>query len=57
MYQVWQSIEGPVINPTILREQMQKTTKEGAIWNALQWVLIDKIIKHDPAMWIVEQSD
>jgi hypothetical protein len=56
MYEVWQALAGPVINPTMLKEKMQKAAEKGAVWDAPSLALIDKVILHDPAVWIVEQS-
>jgi hypothetical protein len=33
MYEVWRLLEGPVINPTLVREMMVKTRDQGAVWD------------------------
>jgi hypothetical protein len=54
MYAVWRHLELPVINPTIVRKEMERTTAEGAVWHAAAWSLIDRVISVDPAVWVVE---
>ncbi len=56
MYEVWRGLEGPVINPTILRGKMEKSTEKGAVWASPAWALLDRIILHDPAVWIVSRG-
>lgn len=56
MYEVWQRLEGPVINPTLVRDLMSKTTAEGAVWDSAQWAIIDRVITIDPAVWILQKN-
>jgi hypothetical protein len=51
MYEVWRLLEGPVINPTLVREMMVKTRDQGAVWDVPVWSIIDRAIQHDPAVW------
>jgi hypothetical protein len=44
-------IEGPIINPTLVREMMVKTRDQGAVWDVPVWSIIDRAIQHDPAVW------
>jgi len=54
MYDVWQLLEGPVVNPTLVREAMIKSRDKGAAWDNVSWSLIDRVIAIDPAVWVVE---
>ena len=56
MYQVWKLLEGPIVNPTLVREMMVKTRDEGAFWDSLAWSIIDRAIQHDPAVWVVQPT-
>lgn len=53
MYEVWQRLRPPVLNPTLIRELMYKTTQEGAVWDSATWSIIDRTIAIDPAVWII----
>jgi hypothetical protein len=53
MYKVWRLLEGPVVNPTMVREAMHKSADQGAVWDTISWSLIDRVISLDPAIWIV----
>ena len=54
MYEAWKALKGPVINPALVREMMVKARDQGAVWDAPSWSVIDRVIQHDPAVWIVE---
>lgn len=43
MYNVWKSLEGPVISPELVKESMKKSSAKGAVWENSSWVLIDRI--------------
>ena len=53
MYGVWKLLEGPTVNPTLVREMMVKTRDRGAVWDVPVWSIIDRVIQHDSAVWIV----
>jgi len=53
MRDVWDLLNGPVLNPTRIREAMRLTTDAGAVWENSAWAIIDRVILHDPAVWIV----
>jgi hypothetical protein len=53
MYGVWQSLTGPVINPTVVRDEMIKSKNLGAVWDVPSWALIERIIESDRAVWLV----
>lgn len=57
MYSVWVLSEGPVINPTHLREKMDEATKLGAVWDQPAWALIDMVVSYDPAAWVITLDD
>ena len=44
MYDVWRSLEGPVVNPTMVKEAMLKAKEKGAVWDAAAWSIIDRAI-------------
>ncbi len=54
MYDVWKQLEGPVVNPTLVREAMIKSRDKGAVWDTVSWSLIDRVIAIDPAVWVVQ---
>jgi len=56
MYAVWRSLDGPVVNPSVVREEMMKSRDEGAVWPVPAWALIDRIIEIDPAVWVTHPS-
>jgi hypothetical protein len=56
MYEVWKLLEGPIVNPTRVREAMQKSADDGAVWDTVSWCLIDKVISKDSAVWFVESG-
>lgn len=53
MYQVWRALGGPVVNPTLVREEMARTAAKGAVWDNLIWAILDSRIAGDPAVWVV----
>src|SRR5258707_11739746 len=40
MYEVWKRLEGPVVNPSLVREAMLKSSQAGAVWDGVSWSLI-----------------
>ena len=53
MIDVWRLLAGPVVNPSILREQMVKARDGGAVFDSAAWAIVDRTMQHDPAVWIV----
>lgn len=51
MYEVWRMLEGPVINPTMLRDELMKTREAGAVWDPPIYALVDRAIARDPTAW------
>lgn len=56
MYNVWRALKGPVVNPRMVREAMQKSTDKGAAWDNRSWAIVDRVISIDPAVWVVERG-
>jgi hypothetical protein len=56
MYEVWRRLEGPVANPTRIREAMLKSASEGAVWDNVSWSLIDRVAAIDSVIWVVQQT-
>jgi hypothetical protein len=54
MVDVWYALEGPVINPTIVREKMSKAADLGAAWDNSAFALIDRVIAVDPHVPVAE---
>ena len=52
MYDVWRSLEGPVVNPTMVKEAMLKAKEKGAVWDGAAWSIIDRAITIDPAVMV-----
>ncbi|MGM4965764.1 hypothetical protein AB7714_19870 [Tardiphaga sp. 1201_B9_N1_1] len=53
MYEVWRLLTGPVLNPSLVREEMTKSKELGARWDVPSWALIDRVINSDRAVWLV----
>lgn len=56
MYEVWRLLEGPIVNPTMVRAALVKSSERGAVWDTATWSLIDRVISIDPAVWIIEPN-
>ena len=56
MYKVWKELEGPIVNPTLVKEAMLKSKHHGAAWDSAAYSIIDKVIATDPAVWVVDPS-
>jgi hypothetical protein len=54
MYEVWKLLKGPTVNPTLVREMMVRARDQGAVRDVPAWSIIDRVIQHDPAVWIVQ---
>jgi hypothetical protein len=52
MCDVYELLQGPVINPAVLRDAILKSKDAGAVWDGSVYALIDRIIACDPAVWI-----
>jgi hypothetical protein len=54
MHDVWKSLEGPVVNPTMVKESMLKAKEKGALWDGAAWSIIDRAIMIDPAVMMTK---
>ena len=52
MFDVWRSLEGPVVNPTMVKDMMLKSKEKGAVWDGAAWSIIDRAIIIDPAVMV-----
>ncbi len=52
MRHVHRLLEGPVISPKLVREEMAKTTTGGAVWDSAAWAIVDRVISIDPNVWV-----
>ena len=48
MYNGSRWLEGPVVNPTMVKEAMLKAKEKGAVWDGAAWSIIDRAITIDP---------
>ena len=48
------TMKGPIVNPSRVKESMSKASDEGVFWNTGAWALIDHVIQRNPAVWIVD---
>jgi hypothetical protein len=46
-------LTGPIINPTMVRDEMMKSKSLGAVWDLPSWSLIERVIVSDRAVWLV----
>lgn len=56
MCDVWSMLDGPVVNPTRMKDAMTRSAEAGVIWDNAAWALIDRVIQHDPAVWIIQRA-
>ena len=54
MSAVYRMTKGPIINPSILKDELLETKKAGAVWEMPLYSLIDRIISVDPNVWAVD---
>jgi hypothetical protein len=54
MCKVWDELEGPTVNPSNLREALLKSHDKGAIWDTAVYSIVDRVIRTDPAVWVVQ---
>jgi hypothetical protein len=53
MYEVWPLLSGPTINPSMVKDAMERSRKDGAVWDNATWALIDRVISIDAAVLTV----
>lgn len=56
MYNVWRALEGPIVNPSRVRDAMVESSSKGAVWDAATWSLIDRVISIDAAVWVTRPA-
>jgi hypothetical protein len=56
MYEVWRRFDGPVVNPTRVRDAMAKSSEKNAVWDEAAWSLIDRVVAIDASTWVVQPS-
>ena len=54
MSKVWDELEGPTVNPTMLREALLRSRDKGAVWDTAIYSIVDRVISIDRAVWIVQ---
>jgi hypothetical protein len=54
MCKVWDELEGPTVNPSLLREALLKSRDKGAVWDTAVISIVDRAILVDPAVWVVQ---
>jgi hypothetical protein len=54
MVHACETLQGPVINPTMVRAAMHKARDAGAVWDMAAFSLIDSIVARDAAVWVVD---
>jgi hypothetical protein len=55
MYDVWTFLTPPVVNPSVVRDLLIKTTNLGAGWDIPTWSVVDRAIAADPSVLLVEE--
>ena len=56
MARVYRQLEGPVINPSMLRDALHKSQEKGAVWDVSVFSLIDRIVARDPSVWTISED-
>jgi hypothetical protein len=56
MYEVWQRLTPPTVNPVRLKEALSASEKSGAFWKPEIWALVDRAIQADRSAWIVQRT-
>ena len=51
MLKVHHFLAGPVINPSMLKEELLNSKNKGAVWAGSVYAIIDSIIENDPSIW------
>jgi hypothetical protein len=56
MYEVWQRLQGPTVNPIRLKEALDESAKMGAAWDETIWAIVGRVIKIDDDVWVIQPS-
>lgn len=54
MSKVYRLLEPPIVNPTLVKEQLIKTHDKGAVWDTAVYTLVERAIARDPSAWIAD---
>jgi hypothetical protein len=54
MCKVWDELEGPIVNPSMLREALLKSRDKGTVWDTAVFSIVDRAISINPAVWVVQ---
>jgi hypothetical protein len=49
---VWHSLTGPVVNPSMVKAAMSRAAERGAVWDGAAWSIIDRAIAIDAAVMV-----
>jgi hypothetical protein len=52
MDDVWRSLDGPVVNPAMVKVAMSRAAEKGAVWEGAAWSIIDRAIAIDAAVMV-----
>jgi hypothetical protein len=56
MYELWKLLKGPVISPMRIKQVMEDTTKKGAVWNAVSWCIVHRMLVENAHTWIFDRN-
>lgn len=56
MYKVWFTLEGDIVNPKNIRNAMEESAVDGAVWDQSMWGIIDRAIASNPAGIIINKK-
>lgn len=57
MARVYDLLEGPTINPAMLRKELNSSRDAGAVWPPLVYSIVDRAVSRDPSVWIISYKD
>lgn len=57
MQDIYYFLEGPVINPTLVRDKVLAVTEKGARFRPALYALLDLIAKRDPSVFVPQADD
>jgi hypothetical protein len=52
MFETWDIMGSPVVNPAHVRDAMIRARDLGAVWDAPAWAIIDSVMQRDSAVWV-----
>jgi len=57
MARVYDLLEGPAVNPTLLRDALGRSREAGATWPSAVFSIVDRAISRDPSVWMIADDD